>query len=87
MAHDRRPATSVHQRRHRRVEVNPLLDVHLARSLADLLTDSLGDLLGWLCLAALAVSPVAAVLLNVLAELHADDGGLLPTADGSQDSS
>jgi Sulfatase len=38
--------------------LNPLLDLYLARSLVDLLTDSLGELLGWLCLAALALVPL-----------------------------
>ena len=35
--------------------LNPVLDVHLARSLVHLLTDTLGGLLGWLCLAALVL--------------------------------
>ena len=38
--------------------LNPLLDLYLARSLVDLLTETLGDLLGWLCLAALALVPL-----------------------------
>ena len=35
-----------------------MLDVQLARSLVDLLTETLGGLLGWLCLVALAVIPL-----------------------------
>ena len=38
--------------------LNPLLDVHLARSLVDLLTETLGAPLGWLCLAGLALAPL-----------------------------
>ena len=38
--------------------LNPVLDVHLARSLVDLLTETLGGLLGWLALAALALLPL-----------------------------
>ena len=38
--------------------LNPLLDVHLARSLVDLLTETLGDPVGWLCLAGLALAPL-----------------------------
>jgi Sulfatase len=38
--------------------LNPLLDMHLARSLVDLLTESLGGMLGWLCLAGLALLPL-----------------------------
>ena len=38
--------------------LNPVLDVHLARSLVDLLTEAVGGLLGWLALAALALLPV-----------------------------
>jgi hypothetical protein len=38
--------------------LNPLLDLHLARSLVDLLTETLGGPLGWLCLAALALAPL-----------------------------
>ena len=36
---------------------NPLLDVHLAKSLVHLLTETLGGLLGWLCIAGLALLP------------------------------
>jgi hypothetical protein len=38
--------------------LNPLLDVYLARSLVDLLTDTLGRPLGWLSLAGLALAPL-----------------------------
>jgi hypothetical protein len=38
--------------------LNPVLDAHLARSLVDLLPGALGGLLGWLCLAALALVPL-----------------------------
>jgi len=38
--------------------LNPLLDLHLAKSLVHLMTETLGGLLGWLCLAALAVAPL-----------------------------
>jgi hypothetical protein len=38
--------------------LNPLLDVHLAKSLFDLLTETLGGALGWLCLAGLAAIPL-----------------------------
>jgi Sulfatase len=37
--------------------LSPVLDVQLARSLVDLLTETLGGPLGWLCLAALALLP------------------------------
>ena len=37
--------------------LNPLLDVHLAKSVVHLLTETLGGPLGWLCLAALALLP------------------------------
>jgi hypothetical protein len=36
---------------------NPLLDVHLVKSLVHLLTETLGDGLGWLCIAGLALLP------------------------------
>jgi hypothetical protein len=39
--------------------LNPLLDLYLARSLVDLLTDTLGGVLGWLSLGGLAVIPLA----------------------------
>jgi Sulfatase len=38
--------------------LNPILDVHLAKSLVHLLTETLGGVLGWLCLAALALIPL-----------------------------
>jgi hypothetical protein len=38
--------------------LNPVLDVHLAKSLVHLLTETLGGLLGLLCLAALALIPL-----------------------------
>ncbi len=38
--------------------LNPVLDAHLARSLVDLLTETLPGPLGWLCLAALALLPL-----------------------------
>jgi hypothetical protein len=38
--------------------LNPILDVHLAKSLVHLLTETLGGVLGWLCLAALALVPL-----------------------------
>jgi hypothetical protein len=38
--------------------LNPVLDVHLARSLVDLLPESLGGVLGWLAIAALALLPL-----------------------------
>jgi hypothetical protein len=38
--------------------LNPLLDLQLACSLVDLLTEALGGLRGWLCLAALALIPL-----------------------------
>jgi hypothetical protein len=38
--------------------LNPVLDVHLAKSVVHLLTGTLGGLLGWLCLAALTLLPV-----------------------------
>jgi hypothetical protein len=38
--------------------LNPLLDLQLAGSLVDLLTEALGGLRGWLCLAALAFIPL-----------------------------
>jgi Sulfatase len=37
--------------------LNPLLDVHLARSLLDLVTETLGGTLGWLCVVGLALLP------------------------------
>jgi hypothetical protein len=37
---------------------NPVLDVHLAKSLVHILTGTLGGVLGWLCLAALALIPL-----------------------------
>jgi hypothetical protein len=37
--------------------LNPVLDVHLAQSLVHLVTETLGSLLGWLCVAALALLP------------------------------
>ena len=37
--------------------LNPVLDVRLAKSLVHLVTGALGGLLGWLCLAALALVP------------------------------
>jgi hypothetical protein len=37
--------------------VNPLLDLQLARSLVDLLTETLGGVLGWLSIAGLALLP------------------------------
>jgi putative heme transporter len=50
-----------------------------------LLVIASGGALAGLMGAFLAV-PVAAVILNVLAELHVDDGGLLPTTDVPEDS-
>ena len=38
--------------------LNPLLDVHLAKSLVHLLTETLGSLLGWLCIAGLTLVPL-----------------------------
>jgi hypothetical protein len=38
--------------------LNPVLDAPLARSLVDLLSGTLGGVLGWLCLAALALVPL-----------------------------
>jgi hypothetical protein len=38
--------------------LNPVLDAHLARSLVDLLPESVGGVLGWLALAALALLPL-----------------------------
>ncbi len=38
--------------------LNPLLDVHLAKSLVHLATETLGSPLGWLCLAGLALVPL-----------------------------
>ena len=35
--------------------LNPVLDLHLAKSLVHLLTETLGSVVGWLCLAALAL--------------------------------
>ena len=35
--------------------LNPVLDLHLAKSLVHLLTETLGSVLGWLCLVALAL--------------------------------
>jgi hypothetical protein len=46
---------------------NPVLDVHLARSLVDLLTEALGGLLGWLCLAALALLPLLVLAVSLAA--------------------
>ena len=39
--------------------LNPLVDVQLARSLVDLLTEALGGVLGWLCIAGLAIAALA----------------------------
>jgi hypothetical protein len=47
--------------------LNPVLDVHLARSLVDLLTEALGGLLGWLGLAALALLPLLVFVVSFAA--------------------
>jgi hypothetical protein len=60
--------------------LNPVLDVHLARSLVDLLTEALGGLLGWLAMATLAVIPLL-VFVASFAAMRAAQGALaLPFA-------
>jgi Sulfatase len=55
--------------------LNPLLDLQLSKSLVHLLTDTLGGLLGWLCVAGLALLPFL-VFAAAWAALRATQGAL-----------
>jgi Sulfatase len=60
--------------------LNPVLDVHLARSVMDLLTETLGGLLGWLCLVALVVIPVLVFAVSFAAVRLAQRAFVSPLA-------